>query len=149
MLLLEPPEAIAKKIKRAVTDTEAEVRYDREAKPGVSNLLELLAVATGRTPDELGRGATRSTARSRRTPPTAVVELLRPVQERYARAGRRPRPRRTPCSLARRQVRQAGAGRPGEAVHERMAPQPDEEQERRDRHERKARVHGTVTAAAA
>jgi tryptophanyl-tRNA synthetase len=45
--VLEDPKKIAKKIRSAMTDSEAEVRYDRENKPGVSNLLELYGAATG------------------------------------------------------------------------------------------------------
>ena len=45
--MFDPPEEIERKVKKAVTDTEAEVRYDPEAKPGVSNLLELLGAASG------------------------------------------------------------------------------------------------------
>ena len=81
--LLEPPESIAKKIKRAVTDTETEVRYDRAAKPGVSNLLELLAVATGTSPQALAERYTQYGALKSDTA-DAVVEFLRPVQERFA-----------------------------------------------------------------
>ncbi len=51
--LLDSPSELAKKVKRAVTDTEGEVRYDPEGKPGVSNLLELLSAATGEAPDAL------------------------------------------------------------------------------------------------
>src|SRR3954462_5318690 len=50
VLMLDPPDVIEKKFKRAVTDNDAEVRYDREAKPGVSNLLEILAVSAGEDP---------------------------------------------------------------------------------------------------
>ena len=81
--LLEPPESIAKKIKRAVTDTETEVRYDRAAKPGVSNLLELLAVATGTSPQALAERYTQYGALKSDTA-EAVVEFLRPLQERFA-----------------------------------------------------------------
>jgi tryptophanyl-tRNA synthetase len=80
--LLEAPESIARKIKRAVTDNEAEVRYDPASKPGVSNLLELLAVATGRSPADLADsysqyGPLKADAAA------AVVEFLRPVQDRF------------------------------------------------------------------
>ncbi|HEV2766373.1 MAG TPA: tryptophan--tRNA ligase [Acidimicrobiales bacterium] len=83
ILLLEDPSSIERKIRRAVTDTETEVRYDPEAKPGVSNLLALLAAATGGDPAELagryqGYGALKADCAE------AVVELVRPVQERYA-----------------------------------------------------------------
>ncbi|SDJ50769.1 tryptophanyl-tRNA synthetase [Frankineae bacterium MT45] len=44
--LLDDPAVLTKKIKRAVTDTESEIRYDPEAKPGVSNLLAILASVT-------------------------------------------------------------------------------------------------------
>jgi tryptophanyl-tRNA synthetase len=43
LLLFDTPEAIERKVRRAVTDNDGEVRYDPEAKPGVANLLEMLA----------------------------------------------------------------------------------------------------------
>ncbi|HAP75266.1 MAG TPA: tryptophan--tRNA ligase [Acidimicrobiaceae bacterium] len=80
--LMEDPAAIMKKFKRAVTDSDSEVRFDREAKPGVSNLLEILAACTGESPEAL---ATRYTQYGPLKTDTgeAVVELLRPVQARY------------------------------------------------------------------
>jgi tryptophanyl-tRNA synthetase len=59
--LLDDPKATAKKIMRAVTDTESEVRFDRETKPGVSNLLTIYSVLADRTIESLeteyaGRG---------------------------------------------------------------------------------------------
>ena len=54
--LLDDPDSIARKFKRAVTDSETEVRYDPATKPGVSNLLEILAAATGQTPAEVAAG---------------------------------------------------------------------------------------------
>ena len=50
IMLLDGPADIERKVKKAVTDTDGEVRYDPEAKPGLSNLLELLAVSTDRSP---------------------------------------------------------------------------------------------------
>ncbi len=55
VLMLDAPDEIRRKVRKAVTDTDGEVRYDPEAKPGLSNLLELLAVATDRHPDGGGR----------------------------------------------------------------------------------------------
>src|SRR4051794_29175111 len=81
--ILEPPAAIAKKIKRAVTDTETEVRYDPPNKPGVSNLLELLSVATGKPPSELAAGYSQYGPLKSDTA-DAVVEMVQPVQARYA-----------------------------------------------------------------
>lgn len=83
VLLLEPPEVVTRKIKRAVTDNETEVRFDREAKPGVANLLELLAVATGREPADVARDYTQYGTLKADTA-AAVVEFLRPVHERFA-----------------------------------------------------------------
>ncbi len=53
--LLDPAGALTKKIKRAVTDTETEVRYDPGAKPGVSNLLAILGAVTDRAPEALAK----------------------------------------------------------------------------------------------
>ena len=51
--LLDEPSVTAKKIKSAVTDTERDVRYDRAAKPGVSNLLDIFSAVSGRSIAEL------------------------------------------------------------------------------------------------
>jgi tryptophanyl-tRNA synthetase len=53
--LLDDPKALTKKIKRAVTDAEPEVRYDPAAKPGVSNLLAILAAVTDRAPQDAAK----------------------------------------------------------------------------------------------
>jgi len=83
ILVLEDLKAIEKKIKRAVTDTDTEVRFDPQAKPGVSNLLSILAATTGRTPDECAAGYTQYGPLKSDTA-AAVVEYLRPIQARYA-----------------------------------------------------------------
>jgi tryptophanyl-tRNA synthetase len=51
--LLDDPKVTAKRIKSAVTDAETEIRFDREAKPGVSNLLSIYSTVTGRSIPEL------------------------------------------------------------------------------------------------
>jgi tryptophanyl-tRNA synthetase len=79
--LLDPPEEITKKIRKAVTDTDGEVRYDRETKPGLANLLELLAAATDRTPAEAASGYTRY-GDLKNDVAEALGEMLRPVRER-------------------------------------------------------------------
>lgn len=81
--LLEDLKSVEKKIMRAVTDTETEVRYDPAAKPGVSNLLSILAACTDRTPEEAAEGYTQYGPLKKDTA-AAVVETLRPIQERYA-----------------------------------------------------------------
>ena len=80
--LTDAPEVIAKKFKRAVTDSETEVRYDIEAKPGVSNLLDILAGATGHAPASLAEQYTRYGDLKVATA-EAVIELIRPIQDRY------------------------------------------------------------------
>jgi tryptophanyl-tRNA synthetase len=80
--LLEEPDSLAKKIKRAVTDTESEVRYDPVAKPGVSNLLSILGACTGAEPAALAGRYTQYGPLKAETA-DAVIELLRPIQERY------------------------------------------------------------------
>jgi tryptophanyl-tRNA synthetase len=83
ILLLDDPADIARKVRKAVTDTDGEVRYDPEAKPGLSNLLELLAVATGRTPKEVA-GSYQRYGDLKSDLADALIELLRPVRERRA-----------------------------------------------------------------
>jgi tryptophanyl-tRNA synthetase len=79
--LLDSPEEITRKVRKAVTDTDGEVRYDRAAKPGLANLLELLAAASGRTPQEVATGYTRY-GDLKADVAEALVELLRPVRAR-------------------------------------------------------------------
>jgi tryptophanyl-tRNA synthetase len=81
--LLDDLKAVEKKIMRAVTDTETEVRYDIAAKPGVSNLLSILAACTGRNPEDAAQGYTQYGALKKDTA-AAVVETLRPIQARFA-----------------------------------------------------------------
>ena len=81
--LTDEPSVITKKLKRAVTDSDGEVRYDPADKPGVANLLNILAVATDDDPATLADkysqyGPLKSDAAE------ALVEMLRPVQQRRA-----------------------------------------------------------------
>ena len=80
--LLDEPAAIVRKFKRAVTDSDSDVRFDREAKPGISNLLEILAACTGDSPADLAARYTQYGPLKSDTG-EAVVEMLRPVQARY------------------------------------------------------------------
>ena len=84
VLILDSPEVIRKKIKSAVTDSEPTVRYDWEAKPGISNLLEIMAACTGRGIDELaaeyadaGYGAFKEAVAE------AVITELAPIRANY------------------------------------------------------------------
>lgn len=82
--IADTPEQIRKKFRTAVTDSEREIRYDPDAKPGVSNLLEIMSVATGRGISELeaqfdgsGYGDLKEAVGE------SVVELLTPIRERF------------------------------------------------------------------
>jgi tryptophanyl-tRNA synthetase len=83
VLLLDDPKTLEKKIKRAVTDTDGEVRYDPAAKPGVANLLTILAVATGGDPAALAEKYSQYGPLKADTA-AALIEFLRPVHQRYA-----------------------------------------------------------------
>jgi len=84
LLILDSPETIRKKLKSAVTDSRTDVRYEPEQKPGISNLLEIMSVATGEPIPELearydggGYGQFKADVAE------AVVELLDPIRTRY------------------------------------------------------------------
>ena len=83
VFVLEDLKKVEKKFKRAVTDSDMEVRFDIEAKPGVSNLLSILSACTGTPAEELAdkyeqygplKGDTAE----------AVIEVLKPIQARFA-----------------------------------------------------------------
>lgn len=80
--LLDEPAAILKKFKRAVTDSDGEVRFDRADKPGVSNLIEILAACTSRTPQQVA-GVYTQYGPLKADAGEAVVEILAPIQHRY------------------------------------------------------------------
>lgn len=82
VFLLDEPDVVSRKIKRAVTDPGTEVRYDPDTKPGVSNLLEILAVCTGGDPKTEAERFT-SYGQLKTTVADAVIALLEPIQERY------------------------------------------------------------------
>lgn len=82
VMMLDDPAAIMKKFKRAVTDSESDVRYDITNKPGVSGLLDILAAATGTTPSAAAEGYTQYGALKADTG-EAVVAMLEPIQARY------------------------------------------------------------------
>ncbi len=81
ILLEDPPELVERKIRRAVTDASSEVHYEPKSKPGVSNLLELLAAATGGDPAELANRYSDYGSLKKDTA-AALIEMLRPIQER-------------------------------------------------------------------
>ncbi|QNN51244.1 tryptophan--tRNA ligase [Nocardioides mesophilus] len=90
--LLDDPATVRRKIGRAVTDSDTgpdAVRHDPVAKPGVSNLLELVAACTGSSPEAVAGGAPTYGA-LKKLATDAVVSVLEPVQRRYGELARDP-----------------------------------------------------------
>lgn len=84
ILLTDPEDQIVRKIKAAVTDTGTEVTYDWEAKPGISNLLEIFAFFSGRSIDDIVaeyRGA--GYGRFKAAVAEAVAAGIAPIREAY------------------------------------------------------------------
>ena len=114
VLVLDDPRTITKKVKSAVTDSDTAVRFDPEAKPGVSNLLTLLSVATGRPIPELEvEHGTSGYGTFKGAVAEALVEYLRPTRERYDELAA------DPAELGR--LLAAGAGRATELAAATMA----------------------------
>ncbi|MFI1567724.1 tryptophan--tRNA ligase [Streptomyces sp. NPDC020490] len=80
--LLDEPDVVRRKVMRAVTDSGQDVVHDREERPGVANLLEILAACTGGDPEELA-GSYASYGALKKDTADAVVEVLRPLRERH------------------------------------------------------------------
>lgn len=84
--LLDPPDAIRRKVKRAVTDSEADIRFDPANKPGVSNLLSIIAALTGQSVEEAAaelQGQGYGKLKDRMS--ECVIETLAPLQSEYKR----------------------------------------------------------------
>ena len=92
--LTDTPSEIEKKFKRAVTDSDNEVAYDRERKPGVSNLLDILSVASS-TPVSTLVEQYSQYGKLKTDAGSAVAAMLAPIQSRYAEL------RSDPAELAR------------------------------------------------
>jgi tryptophanyl-tRNA synthetase len=89
--LLDDPKAITKRIKSAVTDSDNEVRFDPEGKPGVSNLLQILGAVTDQPAEKVAESFAGSGYGALKTEVAdAVVEFVRPLQARYAELERDP-----------------------------------------------------------
>jgi tryptophanyl-tRNA synthetase len=82
--MIDEPDVIRKKFKSAVTDSGREIRHDPEEKPGVSNLIEIMAVATDSSIADIeSRYDGTGYGQFKEDVGEAVVELLTPIQERY------------------------------------------------------------------
>ncbi len=83
--LLDDPKKVSKKLKRAVTDSETEIRFDPVNKPGVSNLMSILAAVTDQDMDKIAadyRG--KGYGHLKTDTADATVAFLEPIQARYA-----------------------------------------------------------------
>ncbi len=81
--LLDPIDVVRRQVMRSVTDSDNEVRHDAAAKPGITNLLEILAACTDGDPVALA-AAYSSYGELKRDVADAVVAVLEPLQRRYA-----------------------------------------------------------------
>jgi len=83
--MIDPPDAIRKKFKTAVTDSGHEVQHEPEAKPGISNLIEIMSVATGESISAVeARYGDGGYGDFKEDVGEAVVALLEPIQARYS-----------------------------------------------------------------
>ena len=82
VMVLDPPDVIERKVSRAVTDSDGVVRFDVAEKPGVSNLLSILAASTGESPETLADRYSQYGPLKKDTA-AALIEVLRPIRERY------------------------------------------------------------------
>lgn len=84
--LTDAPDVIRKKIKRAVTDSDGEIRYDPENKPGVSNLLSIMsALGAGDMDSIAGSLQGKGYGGLKQSAAECIVSALAPVQNEYAR----------------------------------------------------------------
>jgi tryptophanyl-tRNA synthetase len=82
--IVDEPDVVRKKFKTAVTDSGTDVRFAPEEKPGISNLLEIMSVATGEPVGEIeARYDGSGYGQFKEDVAEAVVSLLGPIQERY------------------------------------------------------------------
>ncbi len=133
--LLDDPKVSAKKIRSAVTDSETEVRYDAENKPGVSNLLTIYSALTGRSDRGAGEGVRRPRVRRLQGRPGRRGGRLRdPVPRPDQRAARRPGRARRRAPQGRRACPRGRLAHPGRRLRPRRSrrsdPLSDVQQER-------------------
>lgn len=84
--LLDPPDVIRRKVKRAVTDSEADIRFDPQQKPGVSNLLSIIAALSGSTPEQAAADlAGQGYGQLKERVSECIIESLAPLQSEHKR----------------------------------------------------------------
>jgi tryptophanyl-tRNA synthetase len=88
VFLMDDPDTIARKFKRAVTDSDTEnpVRYDRENKPGVANLMNIYSTLTGKTFEEIeAEFAGKGYGVFKPAVGEVVIDAMRPIREEAER----------------------------------------------------------------
>jgi tryptophanyl-tRNA synthetase len=105
LYLLDEPDVLRRKVMRAVTDTGSELAYDPERKPGVSNLLAILADCTGDDPQRLARQFD-GYGELKRAVADAVIATLTPVRQRYVELAADPEYVRTVLRTGARRARE-------------------------------------------
>lgn len=109
--LLDPPDLLRRKLRRAVTDPDPVVGYDPVARPGVANLLEILAGCTGTGQDPAGLAASFGSCQQlKEATAEAVIGLLTPIQHRYAELAADPGQVRTVLAAGAVRARERAAG---------------------------------------
>jgi tryptophanyl-tRNA synthetase len=84
VLILDDPDTINRRFKRAVTDSGSEVRYEREKKPGIANLMEILSLFSGVSIDQIeAEYGSSGYGRFKQVVADAVVEGLEPIRRAY------------------------------------------------------------------
>ncbi len=84
ILLIDTPEVIMKKIKKAVTDSEGIVKFDEKNKPGISNLMEIYGTITNKTMDEVEKEFEGENYGSFKVAvANAIIKELEPFQNKY------------------------------------------------------------------
>lgn len=82
--MLDTPNKIEKKIKSSITDSEGIVKYDKENKPGISNLLTIYSTCTGESIDSIeSKYENKGYGDFKQGVAEVVIELLEPIQHRY------------------------------------------------------------------
>ncbi|EGD49169.1 tryptophanyl-tRNA synthetase [Ruminiclostridium papyrosolvens DSM 2782] len=84
VLILDSQDAVMRKFKRAVTDSEREIRYDEQNKPGVSNLISIYSSVTGKSISDIEKEFEgRSYGDLKETVGQSVADMLVPIQQRF------------------------------------------------------------------
>ena len=81
--LMDDPDTIIRKFKRAVTDSEGQIVY-REEQPGIRNLIDIYSACTGKTPEQVeAEFAGKGYGEFKMAVGEAVVDVLKPLQDRF------------------------------------------------------------------